>query len=167
MQLTIRGIAVTIADTEVARIVDDHFSNPFARDYGVKARVAPSIDTKLLEDLRIGESWGGGVYAGLTLHDNTPMHLVLLDGEAESLTWAKAKDWANGLEDNAELPSRHDALVLWQNLRDKFQKSYYWTAAPVESAADYAWYQLFSSGFQFWVTVNGKCRARAVRRLPL
>lgn len=155
MQLAIRGIAVTIADTEVARIVDDHFNNPFAREHGMKAHDAP----------RIGESWGGGTYAGLTLHDNTPMHLVLLDGEAEDLTWAKAKDWANGLEDNAELPSRIDALVLLTNLPDKFQKAAYWTAAPHEPG--YAWYQLFYYGTQYWGHVNLELRARAVRRLPI
>lgn len=163
MQLAIRGIAVTIADTEVARIVDDHFSNPFT-DPTILHR-ADRAKYDAAKAPRIGESWGGGTYAGLTLHDNTPMHLVLLDGEAEDLTWAKAKDWANGLEDNAELPSRFDALVLFTNLRDKFQKAYYWTAAPSEPG--YAWCQDFSDGDQSWGHVNDELRARAVRRLPI
>ena len=163
MQLAIRGIAVTIADTEVARIVDDHFSNPFT-DPTILHR-ADRAKYDAAKAPRIGESYAGGTYAGITLHDNTPMHLVLLDGEAEDLTWGKAKDWANGLEDNAQLPSRIDALVLFTNLPDKFQKAYYWTAAPVEPGS--AWCQLFDYGNQFWSGVDSLLRARAVRRLPI
>ena len=110
----------------------------------------------------IGQPFKGGLCAGLTLFDNTPMHLVLLPDDAEDLTWQKAKDWA--LEREAELPTRIDALVLFQNLKDQFKPTSYWTSSPFAGDDACAWSQDFNVGSQYYWGKSYELRARAVRR---
>ena len=107
----------------------------------------------------------GETYAGLTIHNNTPMHLVLLPGDHDDATWKKAKAWAEEL--GGELPSRIDLLVLWQNLPGAFQKEWYWSGETHASYESNAWYQHFNDGYQGCNSKGIKLRARAVRRLPI
>lgn len=107
----------------------------------------------------------GETYAGLTIHNNTPMHLVLLPGDHDDATWKKAKAWAEEL--GGELPSRIDLLVLWQNLPGAFRKEWYWSGETRASDESDAWYQGFYGGSQLWGNELTKLRARAVRRLPI
>ena len=87
-----------------------------------------------------------GIYAGLTLHDNAPMALVLLPGD-EKLNWKDAIAWA--AKQGGELPSRVDHLVLLKNLKAEFKDTWYWSSETYASHADYAWCQNFGSGFQY------------------
>lgn len=127
---------------------------------------APRAITRKPADLpEIGQPWQGGLYAGLTIHDNAPYALVLLSGERESVTWSDAKSWA--WEINGVLPTRFDALVLWQNLKHEFKEEAYWTDAQYARDESYAWFQHFSTGYQDYYLKDGERRARAVRRLPI
>jgi hypothetical protein len=123
------------------------------------------MNTAVVATPKIGEAFEGGIYAGITLHQNAPMHLVLLPGAAEDLRWKNAIDWAK--EQGGELPSRIDALVLFDNLPKKFERDYYWTAAPYAGHDALAWAQDFGYGSQYLWGKHYEFRARAVRRFSL
>lgn len=112
----------------------------------------------------IGEAWMGGLYAGITVHDNRPMVLVLLPGDEEK-KWKSAGEWAAA--QSSMLPSRVDALVLWQNLPKEFQQTYYWTSEEYTGSADSAWVAGFSDGDQYGSHKTDGCRCRAVRRVAI
>lgn len=109
----------------------------------------------------------GEIYAGLTLLEGKPHELWLLPDKAEELDWDAAIAWAKYLGVGASLPTRFDALVLWQNLRSEFEKDAYWTCEEYAGAAGYAWYQHFYYGSQSNWHKSSKNRARAVRRSPI
>lgn len=113
----------------------------------------------------IGGEWQGGMYAGLTLAQNAPAHLVLLPGDASDISWKGACEWAR--QQGGELPSRMDQLVLWQNLRGHFERAYYWSSEEYASDAEFAWLQNFSLGNQVSWPKSDETRARAVRRIPI
>jgi hypothetical protein len=112
-----------------------------------------------------GEAWQGGLYAGLTLHDNDPYRLVLLPGDMDDAPWEEAKTWAKA--QGGELPSRVDGLVLFKNLRSEFKREAYWTGEPTADVAGYAWRQHFYDGYQDGWRQSHELRARAVRRVSL
>jgi len=129
-----------------------------------QAGVVPAAPVHTSALPTIGGSWHGGLYAGLTVHDNDPTELILLPGEFSG-NWTDAGAWAK--DQGGVLPSRVDALILWQNLPGEFRKEAYWTATQHAAYPDCAWYQGFSYGYQYDYTIYGKLRARAVRRLTI
>jgi hypothetical protein len=114
---------------------------------------------QLKEPLRDGE-----LYAGLILGKNGDgHHLVLLPGDAVDVSWPAAREWAIGL--GGELPTRRELSLLFANLREQFERAWYWSSEPHETRAQLVWGQNFASGIQ---TVYGRPfrgHARAVRRL--
>jgi hypothetical protein len=119
------------------------------------------IGTNLPE---IGTAWQGGLYAGLSIHENRPVALVVLPGD-EKLTWDAARSWAE--KQGGTLPSRIDQLVLFQNLKAQFKEATYWSSAPCAGSASYAWCQYFDYGGQSYYHEDYELRARAVRRLSI
>ncbi len=113
----------------------------------------------------IGAEWRGGIYAGLTLHENKPYALVLLPAEREEINWKEAIAWAE--QQGGMLPSRIDQLVLWQNLKAHVQATWYWSCDPYAGYESSAWCQDFGYGGQGNDTKSAKLRARAVRRMPI
>ena len=113
---------------------------------------------------KIGDLVDGGIYAGLTLFNNQPCKLILLPGD-EQHDWKSAMAWAE--KQAAVLPSRIDALVLFQNLRDQFKREVYWTSEPSAVDSAYAWGQSFDSGYQDIWHKDYEGRARLVRRIPI
>ena len=117
----------------------------------------------------IGSVWQGGIYAGISRgEDGQPDgHIVLLDVKpAKALTWEKAKAWAAALGDDARLPTKVEAALLYANLKGEFQTDDgYWTETPYSDTG--AWYQFFDYGGQYGNSQSGTCLARAVRRFPL
>ena len=109
----------------------------------------------------------GEVYAGLILGQNgeADYHLILLPGEAESVTWAKAKAFAK--KAGGTLPDRRELRLLWVNAKQEFQPNWYWSSEQHASYSDCAWMQLFLSGGQDFDRKDFTFRARAVRRLPI
>ena len=105
----------------------------------------------------------GETYAGAVIENGRPHHVILLDGDKAGLNHTKALVWA--IAQGGDLPSRMEALLLFQTQRQAFKRDWYWTNAPLEPG--YAWCQHFISGLQYWPNVYDELRARAVRRLPI
>ena len=116
----------------------------------------------LAENLREGE-----LYAGLLLgKDGAPdIHLVLLPGAAADVTWDQAKAFA--VTAGGELPTRREQALLFANLKEEFERRWYWSCEQHASSPSYAWYQDFYGGLQDDYHKSYEGRARAVRRLIL
>jgi hypothetical protein len=114
------------------------------------------------ESLKEGER-----YAGLILgrQGEPDHHLILLPGEAVDVSWPAAREWA--LAQGGDLPSRRELSLLFANLREQFERAWYWSSEQHETRAQLVWGQNFSSGIQ---TVYGRPfrgHARAVRRVAI
>lgn len=107
----------------------------------------------------------GERYAGLILGKEEPdYHLVLLPGEVADVSWPSACDWA--LQNGGVLPTRRELALLFANLREAFEREWYWSSEPHETRIQLVWGQNFASGIQ---TIYGRPyrgHARAVRRIP-
>ena len=108
----------------------------------------------------------GEHYAGIILgkEGQADYHVVLLAGEAEEVSGAAAREWAAGA--GGELPTRRELSLLYANLKEHFQRVWYWSNEPQEPRAQLVWGQNFTSGIQTMYGRPFRGRARAVRRLP-
>lgn len=113
----------------------------------------------------IGAPLENGIYAGLSLHAEQPLALVLLPGELDSTKWNDAVAWAE--KQGGALPSRIDQLVLFKNLKGEFKDAYYWSGEEYAPDPDCAWYQGFADGYQYAYRKDYYYRARAVRRVVI
>ncbi|CBJ38284.1 protein of unknown function [Ralstonia solanacearum CMR15] len=109
----------------------------------------------------------GERYAGLILgKDGQPdHHLILLPGDAAELNWDDARKWAQ--EQGGELPTRREQSLLYANLKEEFQGTWYWSSEARERESGWAWCQGFGNGSQRYDHQRLELRARAVRRLTL
>lgn len=110
----------------------------------------------------VGTPMLGGIFKGLTLFQGKPMGLVLLDGDMDDDTWDKARAYADAK--GGELPTRIDALLLFEANEGDFLEDAYWTCRQPAANADCAWDQDFGYGGQGLWPKSYKLRARAVRR---
>ena len=113
----------------------------------------------------IGAAFSGGIFAGITLHEDKLHALVLLPDDGEDMEWPDALEWA--AKRDGVLPSRIDMLILFKNLRAQFKKDWYWTSEENPVYADYAFIQLFGYGDQGYGRKGNDYRARAVRRVAI
>lgn len=109
----------------------------------------------------------GEHYAGIILgKDGAPdYHLILLAGEVAQAGWAPATTWAREL--GGELPSRRELSLLFANVKEQFEREWYWSCEPQAGHPHLVWGQNFASGIQ---TVYGRAfrgHARAVRRVQM
>ncbi|QBQ99215.1 DUF1566 domain-containing protein [Paraburkholderia pallida] len=106
----------------------------------------------------------GERYAGLVLGEDGKQdyHLILLPGEAESVDWKAACEWA--AERDASLPTRREQSLLFANLKAEFESAWYWSGEPHEENSGWAWSQRFGYGDQILNHQYDELRARAVRR---
>lgn len=72
-----------------------------------------------------------------------------------------------GDHDDWYLPSRLESLLLFGSLAGDLQKTWYWTSTQYAGSAEYAWIQCFYYGYQYGDLKDSRCRARAVRRVPI
>lgn len=109
----------------------------------------------------------GERYAGVILGKNQDPdhHLILLPGEAEDVSWSMAREWAGGV--GGELPTRRELALLYANLREEFQRLWYWSCEPQEPRSQLVWGQNFTSGIQTMYGRPFRGRARAVRRMAV
>lgn len=114
----------------------------------------------LKQNLKDGET-----YAGIILEPKGDYHLILVPGEAERVTWAKAKEWAK--KAGGELPTRREQRVLFANAKEQFKPAWYWSGEQYASTSDCAWIQSFGDGSQYGYRKSGEYRARAIRRLKI
>jgi hypothetical protein len=107
----------------------------------------------------------GELYAGLLLGKNgePDIHLFLLPGKAEDLTWDQAKKFA--AQAGGELPTRREQALLFANLKEEFDPRWYWSGEQHASNPSLAWGQHFNDGGQHYLRKSYEGRARAVRRL--
>ena len=153
---------ITLPSLVVTRMLEKIFNDtPRVEQAAAAAPVHASAPFNLPA---IGEPYEGGIYAGLTLLGNRVKALVLLPGD-EELKWKDAIAWAE--KQDGVLPSRVDALILWQNLPNEFKKEAYWTGTQLAASSGYAWYQNFGYGGQLINDIRYKLRARSVRRLEI
>ena len=113
----------------------------------------------------IGAAFAGGVYAGIVrgVDGALDQHLVLIDGEAEGVIWDAACIWAESV--GGSLPTRAEQAVLFGNLKNHFQRDWYWSSE--QAGPSTAWGQYFHDGYQHNYYRSYEGRARAVRRLPI
>lgn len=115
----------------------------------------------LAETLKKGEH-----YAGILLGKNgePDQHIILLPGQAAGLTFQQAQEFA--AKAGGELPTRREQALLFANLKEEFEASWYWSG---EQPADtrFAWFQSFGIGVQNDYCTYDTCRARAVRRITI
>jgi hypothetical protein len=109
----------------------------------------------------------GELYAGLILgQQGAPdHHLVLLPGRAADVSWPTAQEWAAAR--GGALPTRRELALLFANLREEFDRAWFWSSEQHETRAQLVWGQNFASGIQ---TVYGRPfrgNARAIRRVPI
>jgi hypothetical protein len=109
----------------------------------------------------------GELYAGLILgrQGEPDHHLILLPGAAGDVSWPAAQEWAG--ERGGSLPTRRELALLFANLREEFDRAWYWSSEHHETRAQLVWGQNFASGIQ---TVYGRPfrgNARAVRRIDI
>jgi len=112
----------------------------------------------------IGATFEGGIFAGITTRkDGANCAVVLLPDQAEKLTWKKAMNWAKKQE--AELPTRPVAALLFANVKDKLKPTWHWTSE--EDDASYAWICYFRYGYQDYDRKSYEGSAVAVRLIHL
>ena len=107
----------------------------------------------------------GEAYAGLIIGKNgeADYHLVLLANEASEVSWPAAREWA-AVQDGT-LPTRRELALLFANLRERFDRVWYWSDEAHDTRPQLVWGQNFASGIQ---TVYGRPfrgHARAIRRI--
>lgn len=107
----------------------------------------------------------GDYYAGVITYDydKPSYHLILLGGEAESVTFDEARKWA--CEAGGGLPTRREQALLYANLQDQFERAWYWSDERLALHSDQAWMQNFGLGTQGAYHKGNKPLARAVRRV--
>lgn len=144
--------AVEAKQAEIVAMIDA-IRNAAAREYKI---VGGTIQ------LNPGEHWAGLIRG----KDGQPdHHLILLPGDADELNWEDAKKWA--AEQGGELPTRREQSLLYANLKEEFQGTWYWSGEAHERESGWAWYQNFYYGIQLYHRQYGELPARAVRRLIL
>jgi hypothetical protein len=136
--------------SRIAALIEEFKKQPKPTEYvvaGAKIPLAP-----------------GERYAGLVLgEDGAPdYHLILIPGEIEDAARGTAGEWA--IAQGGELPTRREQSLLFANLKDEFEGTWYWSAEEHESESGWAWFQHFSYGYQSRGHQDHEFRARAVRR---
>ena len=106
----------------------------------------------------------GEIYVGhYGTTPNETIHVILLPGDNDDASWQHQKEWAASI--GAELPTRLEQALLWQNCREEHKKDWYWSSEAHVSDAGYAWCQDFYDGYQYSHYHGDRLRARAVRRV--
>ena len=109
----------------------------------------PNPNTIKFSDLpAIGAALGGGIFVGaITKSDGTHVAVALLPDQAKDMTWQAALEWAK--EQDAQLPTRPMAAMIFANTQDRPQYGWHWTCEEVKDYASYAWVCTFDDGDQY------------------
>ena len=118
----------------------------------------PVLQQPHLDD---GEIYLGAFYSADGSHQH---HTILLPFDRKKAAWSDQMAWAKG--DGFDLPNRLELLMMWMTMRDRFEKTGYWSC-DVHDNSDYAWYQNFNSGNQTNNLKSEALRAVAVRRITI
>lgn len=134
-----------------------------------KTTKKPAVPTKALAPLITmpalakGEHW-----AGIMITDGRPTHhLVLLPGEQRDIDWKKSGAWAAKQHAAGRLPTRPEQALLFANLKDQFRERAYWSDTQSADFSDWAWFQNFGDGGQYYYYESAELACRAVRSIPI
>ena len=114
--------------------------------------------------MRIGDTWNGGVYAGITRYNE---HLILQFPHLikRDVTWSDA---LKSVAAPWRLPMRVEAALLYANLQDYFDPLWYWTKEDYPPDREQCvWVQTFGYGRQADARMTDACRVCAVRSFPM
>ncbi|QGZ66315.1 DUF1566 domain-containing protein [Paraburkholderia acidisoli] len=121
-----------------------------------------------MQQLQIPPLEEGEIYIGAIGDKNGDFyHVILLPGDNGYAPWQEQMDWAKSI--GGDLPNRIEQAMLWANHKDQFEQDWYWSNETYHRNDAYAWYQGFGIGGQSYYghKDDDRCRARAVRRLPI
>ncbi|MCA7943227.1 DUF1566 domain-containing protein [Burkholderia vietnamiensis] len=148
--MTITLESIQAEHTRIGALIEEFKKQPRATEYRVDAVTIP---------LAAGERCAGPILD----EDGALSHyLILLPGEAESMTWDQAREWAE--QQGGELPSRREQSLLFTNLQGEFESAWYWSGEQHEEESGWAWCQTVYYGYQLNHPQRYELRARAVRR---
>ena len=164
VQMDFAGMPIHIPSATIAQLLIDKLQRT-ASDTPAPVNAPPAI----------GEQWPalGGIYAGVARgRDGAPdYHLIVLDEHNGETSRKEAMSWGQQFEDQrdpiAGLPLRSEQALMFANVPELFQKTWYWSREQYAGHAGYAWYQLFGTGNQGYSGKSAELRARAVRRFPI
>jgi hypothetical protein len=97
--------------------------------------------------------------------DGSITHTILMKDAKENINWQDAMEWASSL--GGDLPTRAELILLYENHKEKFKETWYWSNTLHDSASSCAWFHDFGSGNQTNWHEDYELRARAVRRLVI
>lgn len=123
---------------------------------------------------KIGDKWPGtdATYAGVSLSTGGDriVHLLLWDSDTDqSMEYDDAVKHAAAVNPAmaSHLPTRHQAITLFENLQDRVSQDYYhWTLTKTQSGKS-AFVQDFFYGGQSLSDLSYEGRVRAVSEIPL
>ena len=107
----------------------------------------------------------GEIYAGILLGKDgeQDQHIFLLPLRADdAVTFKQAQEFAKAT--GGDLPTRREQALLFANLPEQFEETWYWSGEEHAASSGFAWYQDFSYGNQDYDRKNDELRARSVRR---
>ena len=133
-----------------------------------RVKGAPAVRVPAYPKIGHGFPGEAGIYAGLVVGDgnfDVDYHLIVLDGDCDDIKWADAKAWAESI--SGSLPLRKEQAVMFGNVPQLFEKAWYWSSEQYAGHDEYAWFQGFDGGYQDGYRKDSRCRARAVRRIPI
>ena len=119
------------------------------------------MTTPTTPTLADGETYVGAIVKA----DGAGHHIVLLPGDNNAASWQAQMEWAKSIGGN--LPSRIEQAMLFAYHHDAFKPTWYWSNEQHAANSDYAWYQLFNVGDQYYGSTSFKLRARSVRRFAI
>jgi hypothetical protein len=122
--------------------------------------------------VKVGETWQGGVYAGIT-HKNEHLVLMFPHQSKRDMTCVDAFDLADHRNVAIHtskpiwrLPTRKEAALLYANLQDWFEDMWYWTGEAYHADTSCNWVQTFGYGRQADARRTDACRVCLVRSFP-
>ena len=105
----------------------------------------------------------GEVYLGGRIDKNGDIeHSVAIGFTDKRMSQEEQREWAKSL--GGVLMNRYEGLVIYNEHRDLVKEAAYWTDDEVEWDSEYAWFQGFYYGAQYYSHKSAALRAVAVRR---
>jgi hypothetical protein len=157
---------IEVSDQQLRKMILDQLS-------GKKPAAPVALEGKLSLP-RIGEYWPGqgGKFAGLMRgRDGGPDYALIKGPELGEMNFKGAQEKAAAVEVDGHkdfrCPYRNEQSLLFANLKDEFEKRWYWSCERHPDDEDYAFAQSFSYGIQYYCYVDFKCLACAVRIVPI
>ena len=111
-----------------------------------------------IPELKEGEKYA----FSLTLPDGKTIHTILLPGD-EKKNWGDAMEWAKSL--GGDLPDRAEQALFYKYMPEELKQDWYWSNTQHAGYSDYAWFQDFYYGHQYYGDKSCDCRVRPVRRV--